>query len=142
MKTGCRWFAALLLVLAGSGCRDEGSPSGAAATTPGRMNSLTVATPPPSSATSATAATSQAAPAPATPAAIRGSAGNQQAMKVTGGAIGVQAQAGAGNTQTMNVNAAGGNVAQQQGGAGNTQTMNIGVVDGQPPAAADAVRRN
>ena len=86
-----------------------------------RMNSLSV--------TRAGAVNREAAP------------GIFRTRSIAGGATGAQFQTGAGNSQSMYVNASGGNVTQRQSGTGNSQSMNIGVVDNSP-AGGDIGKRN
>ena len=70
----------------------------------------------------------------------RTASGNTQTRIVTGGAKGMQYQSGAGNSQSMNINASGGSVTQRQSGSGNSQSMNIGVVDGTPGQVGATLR--
>ncbi|MEO8136993.1 MAG: hypothetical protein ABI831_23820 [Betaproteobacteria bacterium] len=118
---------AVLFVLLAAGCTSDGRQSAARdgdkAQSPGgpqqKMSSLRIATDSPADGAAAS--------------------GNRQSMTVSGGAKGTQVQRGDGNTQSMNVQASGGNVSQNQSGSGNSQSMNIGVTDdpaGAVPAAS------
>ena len=117
----------VLLAAASAGCRDGGGSATAqtgsdAQARPAltRMNSLSVGR--------------------AEAVEPRTAAGNTQARVVTGGAKGMQFQGGAGNSQSMNINASGGNVTQRQSGSGNSQSMNIGVVDDTPGQVGATLR--
>jgi len=120
----------VLLAVASAGCRDgggkaaSGQPGDAAQPRPAltRMNSLSVGR--------AEAVEARTAPA------------NTQTRIVSGGANGMQFQSGAGNSQSMNINASGGNVTQRQSGSGNSQSMNIGVVDDTPGQVGAPLRNN
>lgn len=128
MESGTKIAGALLLAAASAGCRDGGGKavSGQAGDNAQarpaltRMNSLSVGR--------------------AEAVAARTATGNTQTRIVSGGATGTQFQSGAGNSQSMNINASGGNVTQRQSGSGNSQSMNIGVVDGAPGQVGAASR--
>jgi hypothetical protein len=126
--------AVLACVLALGGCFDDspkprtasgdGQPADPA---PRKMSALKVT----GIAEAASTPSAAAATAASTSGASSGS--NRQSINVAGGASAVQTQGGAGNVQTLNVQASGGVISQSQSGTGNVQTMNVGTVDGVTP---------
>ena len=127
MKSGVNFAGVVLLAAATAGCRGGGGPA------TGQAGSDTQARPAVSRMNSLSVGRTEAVEA-------RTASGNTQTRIVTGGAEGMQYQSGAGNSQSMNINASGGNVTQRQSGSGNSQSMNIGVVDDTPGQVGATLR--
>ena len=127
MESGVKIAGVLLLTIAGAGCREGGGPA------TGRAADDTQAHPAVSRMNSLSVGRMEAVE-------TRPATGNTQTRIVTGGAKGMQFQGGAGNSQSMNINASGGNVTQRQSGSGNSQSMNIGVVDDTPGQVGATLR--
>ena len=127
MQSEMKIAGVLLLAAATAGCREGGGPA------TGRAGDDAQARPAVSRMNSLSVGRTEAPEA-------RTASGNTQTRIVTGGAKGMQYQSGAGNSQSMNINASGGSVTQRQSGYGNSQSMNIGVVDDTPGQVGATLR--